>query len=97
MISRKALTNALRDRRLADWVVVERDQDLASARRDRIRREDRLRFSVVVHVDTPKGRGTANLGITSTAGSARATIDKAIDLATAALGAPWRATPPAAP
>ncbi|HEY4176393.1 MAG TPA: metallopeptidase TldD-related protein [Kofleriaceae bacterium] len=97
MISRKALANALRDRRLADWVVIERDQDLASARRDRVRREDRMVYSVVVHIDTPRGRGSARVEITSSDGSARAIVDRAIDLATAALGAPWRAPPPSAP
>ncbi|CAN5910428.1 hypothetical protein BH11MYX2_BH11MYX2_32950 [soil metagenome] len=97
MISRRTLTSTLKDRRLADWIVIERDQDLVSARRDRVRREDRMVYSVTVHVDTPRGRGTARVEVTGPGGSTRATVDHAIDLATAALGPSWRATPPAAP
>ena len=97
MISRRALVSALEDRRVTDWVVVERDQELATATETRQRTDDRTRWVVVVHQDVPRGRGSARLEIGALDGSARDLVDQALALALATIGPPWRSTLPAAP
>jgi len=97
MISRRALVSALEDRRVTDWVVVERDQELATATDTRNRTDDRTRWVVVVHQDVPRGRGSARLEIGALDGSARDLIDQAQALALSTIGPPWRSTSPAAP
>ncbi len=97
MISRRALTSALEDRRVSDWVVVERDQELATATDTRSRTDDRTRWIVVVHHDATGGRGSARLDIGARDGSARDLVDQALALARNTLGPPWRSTAPAAP
>jgi hypothetical protein len=97
VISRRALVSALEDRRVSDWVVVERDQELASATEGRQRTDDRTRWVVVVHQDVPRGRGSARLEIGALDGSARDLVDQAQALALATIGPPWRSTLPAAP
>lgn len=97
MISRRALVSALEDRRVTDWAVVERDQELAIATQTRSRTDDRTRWIVVVHQDVPRGRGSARLEIGALDGSARDLIDQAQALALATVGPPWRSTLPAAP
>lgn len=97
MISRRALVSALEDRRVTDWVVVERDQELAIATSARRRTDDRTRWVVVVHQDVPRGRGSARLEIGALDGSARDLVDQAVALALSTIGPPWRSTLPAAP
>lgn len=99
MISRRALVSALNNRKIADWVVLERAQEIASISEERATRrtEQRTRWTVVLHHDLPRGRGTARLELTTPQGEAKDVIDQAISLATAAIGAPWVSTPSAAP
>lgn len=99
MISRRALVSALNARKVADWVVVERAQDLASISEERATRrtEIRMRWSVLVHHDMPRGRGTARIELTTRQAEAKEVVDQAISLASAAIGPPWVSTPSAAP
>jgi len=97
VISRKGLVSALRDRRVADWVVIERAQELATVSDQRRRNEARTRFTVVLHADTTTGRGSARLDVAALAGSSREAIDQALALAMSAVGPSWRSAPPAAP
>lgn len=98
MISRRALVGALTARKVADWVVVERNQELAHASDAPLRRtEQRTRWSIVVHHDVPRGRGTARIELGTRQGDAKDVVDQAIELATAAIGAPWSTPPAAAP
>jgi hypothetical protein len=97
VISRRALVSALEDRRVTDWVVVERDQELAIATDARQRTDDRTHWVVVVHQDVPRGRGSARLEIGALDGSARDLVDQALALALSTIGPPWRSTLPAAP
>lgn len=99
MITRRSLTRALRTRDVSEWIVVERGQEVAIADEARpLRRRDRrTRFTVIVHLDVPRGRGTAKLEIASLHGDAIDLVDQALDLAGAAVGPSWQSTPPAAP
>ena len=99
MISRRNLVNALTARKVADWVVIERVQELAAIAEDRAtqRTEQRTRWTVVVHHDVPRGRGTAHLELTTQQGEAKDVIAQAISLASAAIGSAWTSTPAAAP
>ncbi|MFN0251093.1 MAG: metallopeptidase TldD-related protein [Kofleriaceae bacterium] len=97
MISRRALVSALVERRITDWIVVERDQELALVTDTRQRTDDRTRWVVVVHQDVPRGRGSARLEIGALDGSARDQVDQALALALSTIGPPWRSTLPAAP
>jgi len=99
VISRRSLVSALNGRKVADWIVIERVQELASLDEERATRrtEQRTRWTVVVHHDVPRGRGTARLELTTRQGEAKDIIDQAISLASAAIGPPWVSTPAAAP
>jgi predicted Zn-dependent protease len=98
VITRRDLIKALRDqRRISDWVVIERAQDVATHDGEVRRRELRTRFTIVVHHDGTRGRGSARLDITASAGSSNAIVEQALGLAMAAIGAPWQSAPPSAP
>jgi predicted Zn-dependent protease len=99
VISRRSLVSALNARKVADWVVIERGQELATIAEDRAlhRTEQRTRWTIVVHHDVPRGRGTARLDLATRQGEARDVVEQAISLATAAVGPPWISTPAAAP
>lgn len=99
MISRRALVSALGARKIADWVVIERAQDLASISEELVTRrtELRMRWTVIVHHDVPRGRGTARIELTTREGEARDVVEQAVSLASAAIGPPWMSTPTAAP
>ncbi|MDB4964226.1 MAG: Zn-dependent protease [Myxococcales bacterium] len=99
MISRRALVSALGHRDVAEWVLVERVQELATVDEAHpLRREElRTRWTVLVHRDVAHGRGTARIELGSFHGSAREIVDQALSLAEAAVGPAWRSTPPAAP
>lgn len=102
MIKRRDLTRALGKKRVADWAVVERVQDIAiadSLRRAQPmrRREQRTRMSLVVHVDDPSGRGSARVEIGSQDANANQIVDEAIALALAAIGPGWKSVPASAP
>jgi predicted Zn-dependent protease len=100
MITRRELIRAVsRERRVADWVVHERVQELAvvDELRGVVRRETRTRFGLVLHVDSALGRGTGRLVIDASEGTPGSIAARALSLATAAVGPRWRSVPPAAP
>ena len=99
MISRRSLAAELTARKIADWVVIERAQELATIAEDRpLRRtEQRMRWTVIVHHDVARGRGTARLELGTREGNPREIVDQAVSLANAAIGPPWQSTPAAAP
>lgn len=99
MISLRALVSALTAKKVADWVVIERAQELASLVEERAlrRAEQRTRWTLIVHHDVPRGRGSAHLELGTRQGDARDIVDQAISLASAAIGPAWISTPAAAP
>lgn len=98
MISRRALVGALSSRKVADWIVVERNQELAHASDAPLQRtEQRTRWSLIVHHDVPRGRGTARLELGTRQGDAKDVVEQALALASAAIGPPWTTPTPAAP
>lgn len=99
MISRRQLVGALTNK-VAEWTVIERQQELATISEGPrpVHRTDLLtRFTIVVHHDTPQGRGSAHLDINGSDGAANDIVEQALSLANAAIGPIWRSTPPAAP
>ncbi len=100
MIVRRDLIKALsRERRAADWVVIERAEERAvvDQLRQLTRRESRTSFAIVLHVDSALGRGTARITVDAGQSSAASVVSRALSLATAAVGPTWRSVPPAAP
>ena len=99
MITRRELANALGRRGLADWVLLERAQELASVdEHTRVERsERRVLWQLTVHVDTPAGRGSAHVTIDAVDGSATAAVDQAVALAQSSTGPAWLSRPLAAP
>ncbi len=99
MISRRALVSALTARKVADWVVIERAQEVATVAEDRTlrRTEERTQWTLIVHHDVPRGRGTARVELGTRQGDAAEVVDQAISLASAAIGPAWASTPAAAP
>ena len=95
-MNRADLVAALDARRVADWVLTTRDQELAVVDGDLRRRELRSRWILVVHDDASNGRGWRALELGG-AGTPGEVIDQALAVAHAAIGAPWRTRPPAAP
>jgi hypothetical protein len=93
------VVRALQSRRIADWVLTARDQDLAVAddRGPLHRREQRTRWTLVVHDDVSNGRGTARVELAGSSGDSGALVDQAVTLARAAVGTAWRSLPQAAP
>jgi predicted Zn-dependent protease len=99
VIERRALQHALERRGIAEWSVIERDQELAVADdTTRLRRaERRTRWQLALHEDTAAGRGSAYLAIDAATGDADVVVDQAVAVARAAIGRAWSSTPPAAP
>lgn len=100
MIQRRDLIRAVgRERRVADWTVIERVQEIhvVDQLRQLTRRETRSIFSVVLHVDSVLGRGTSRVVVDSGQSNAQAVITRAVSLASTAVGPAWRSVPPAAP
>lgn len=100
MITLRDLVRAVgRERRVADWIVIERVQEVAivDQLRQLTRRETRASFTIVLHVDSALGRGSARVTIDAGQGTASAVIARALSLAAAAVGPTWRSVPPAAP
>jgi len=99
VITRRDLVRALGRRNVADWIVIEREQDVALADEARAlqRREKRTRLALVLHHDDHLGRGTARIELAARNGDALAVVDRAIALARAAIGPVWKSVPPAAP
>jgi predicted Zn-dependent protease len=101
VIKRKDLARALDKQTIADWVIVERAQEIAIA--DALhfeklmrRREHRLRTTVLVHVDDPRGRGTARVQAAGDENAAEL-VERAVALAMSAIGPAWKSVPAAAP
>ncbi len=99
MINRRELVRALERRKVSDWVVVERAQELAriDEARPLERRELRARIALIVHQDLPSGRGSAHLEVAAQEGSAADLVDQAVELASAAVARSWKSVAPAAP
>lgn len=100
MITRRELIRAVsRERRVADWVVIERTAEVhvVDQLRQLTRRELRSSFTVVLHVDSALGRGSARVTIDAGQSTAAAVAARAVSLATTAVGPGWRSVPPAAP
>ncbi|MEO8701851.1 MAG: metallopeptidase TldD-related protein [Kofleriaceae bacterium] len=99
VINRRELIRALLRRNVADWVVIERVQELAvidEATRAR-RRETRTRITTILHHDSPRGRGSATISVVAGDGSANTLVEQAVALALVATGQAWKSVPPAAP
>ncbi|HEY1818165.1 MAG TPA: metallopeptidase TldD-related protein [Kofleriaceae bacterium] len=97
MIDRGTLAQALRQQPLADWVVLEHDQELHVRDGVSSRGEIRTRWRIVAHVDTPKGRGTARLAIDADDGDPDEVAERAVASALASVGPAWESAPAAAP
>jgi predicted Zn-dependent protease len=98
VIDRRALTRALATGDLADWVVIERDQELAVVDEDGgVREEHRTRWQVTVHADTPEGRGSTRVEIDASEGDPEQVVREAIARARVSVGPAWATTPQAAP
>jgi predicted Zn-dependent protease len=98
VIQSRDLARALARRGASAWVVVERDQRLASIDMAGVTRaEQRTRWRLAVHVDTPAGRGSAHVDLEAADGSADAVAIQAIELARVGIGPAWTSPPPSAP
>jgi hypothetical protein len=99
VITLAELVQHLPRRSLGAWSVVERVEDSAFAADQpaRQRRDHRTRLSLIVHLDVPRGRGSARLDVDAVDVSAADLVDQAISLASAAIGPAWTSAPPAAP
>lgn len=99
MITRRELAEQLGRIGLADWALIEREQDIASVDDyTKLRRvERRVLWQVTVHYDSPAGRGTAHVTIDAVDGSAHAAVDQAVALARSSIGPAWISRPLAAP
>lgn len=97
MIDRRALVKALGRQELADWVLVERDQELAVLDDGTRRTEQRTRWQLVAHADTPAGRGTSHVAIDANEGDPDKAVEQAAALARLSVGPAWATIPPAAP
>jgi len=100
MIDRRELVRALaREKRVADWVVMERAQELGSVDELRkvVRHDERTRLELLIHTDSTLGRGSSRLALDATEGDATAIVRQGLALATAAIGPTWKSVPPAAP
>ena len=99
MIDRDALVRTLYDRGISDWVVTERRQELAivDERSALHRRETRTQWTLVLHDDSTRGRGSARVTIDALAGRPSDVVDQALALARAAIGPAWQSAPLASP
>jgi len=100
VIDRHGLLRVLGERPLADWVLIEHDEQLAvvaEAAPGSERAEQRQRWELTVHVDAARGRGSARLDLQTGSGLADNIVDQAIALANASVGPAWSTSPPAAP
>jgi predicted Zn-dependent protease len=99
VITRRELATLLDRRGLADWVVVERAQDLASIDEttESKRVERRVVWQVTVHFDSPNGRGSAHVTIDAVDGNATAAVEQAVAHAQSSIGPAWISRPLAAP
>jgi hypothetical protein len=97
VIDRRSLTRALGHQDLADWIVVDRDQELVVVDGATRRQERRTRWQLTVHADTPTGRGTAHVSIDANEGDPDRLVEQAATLARLSVGPAWSSIPQAAP
>jgi microcin-processing metallopeptidase PmbA/TldD-like protein len=99
VIARRELVSALQRRNVADWIVIEREQDVATVDEARqLRRRERcVHTTVILHHEDFHGRGTARLELRASDGDAQLVIDQGIALAASAMGPAWKSVPPSAP
>jgi len=100
MIDRAQIVRALADRKaFADWVVVERvtERAVVAATTMTKRREHTTRWSLVLHVDLPEGRGSVHLELGPLDIDLGDLLDQAAALAATAVGQSWSSMPQAAP
>ena len=100
VIDRRELARVLGRANVADWAVIQRDQELGvvdEAVPGMRRAEHRTRWQLTVRIDTPAGRGSALVEIDALGGDPAKVVDQAIALAQAAIGPAWATIPPAAP
>jgi len=97
VIDRRSLTRALGHQDLADWIVVDRDQELVVVDGATRRQERRTRWQLTVHADTPSGRGTAHVSIDANEGDPDRLVEQAATLARLSVGPAWSSIPQAAP
>jgi hypothetical protein len=99
VIHRRELVRALERRRVSDWAIVERAQELAALDEASgvSRTERRTRLALTVHHDVPSGRGTAHLELGPHDGDPLALVDDAVALAGTAVAPSWKSVAPAAP
>jgi predicted Zn-dependent protease len=99
VIDRKQLLRALARRDIADWVLVQREQEIGIASDEPAlhRTEHRVTWHVTVHHDAPQGRGSAHVTIDATNGLAEDIVEEALALARSSIGPAWSSSPPAAP
>jgi hypothetical protein len=98
VIQARDLGRALARRGASAWAIVERDQRLASVdEAGKTRAEQRTRWRLAVHVDTPAGRGSAHVDLEAVDGHADTVATQAIELAHAGIGPAWTSPPPSAP
>jgi hypothetical protein len=104
VITRREIVRALERQALADWVVIERDQELAvlDGRRGpgepgAQREEHRTRWQLTIHADTPAGRGTSRVVIDAHDGDPDQIVADAARLARLSVGPAWTTLPQAAP
>lgn len=97
MIDRRSLVRALGNEDIADWVVIQRDQELAVHDDEGRRTEQRTRWQLTIHADTPAGRGTAHVEIDANEADPDKLVAETATLARLSAGPAWATIPPAAP
>ncbi len=99
MMRRRDLLRALGDHGLADWTLVERDQQIgvADSAQGIQRAEPRVSWLLTVHHDAADGRGSAHVTLDAASGDPEAVVREAVTLARASVGPAWVTQPPAAP
>lgn len=97
MIDRRSLAKALGKQAAIDWVLVERDQDLAIDHAGDQREEHRTRWQLTIHADTTGGRGSTTVMIDANEGDADRIVEQAARLARLSVGPAWASVPQAAP
>lgn len=99
MIDRRGLLRSLERRTIADWVLVQREEQMGTASdAPQLRRaEARVGWRLTVHKDTPAGRGSAHVTIQTVDGTADGAVDQAVALASSSIGPAWISQPLAAP
>jgi len=99
VIDRTQLINELRGSTVSEWVLVERDREIVAIDEATgfARHELRKRWTVIVHIDVPNGRGSARVELDAADHVARDVVIEAMDVARAAVNQAWLSRPPSAP